>query len=128
MQDVIVYVPCRLVKMGATARIIPIRGQGLVTLDNEYKTLEMVNPDLVYNPKQCLPRSLFSKNYAEFYDTCMSLGHTDKETQGFFNKFLLFSQFKQLPDPPIQINFDEDMYFANEKRMDEEFADMLSKM
>ena len=130
MTDVIVYVPCKLIKIGGTCRLIAIREQGLARLDNEYKTVDAINPDIMYNAKQSLPRSIYSKNYAEFYDTCIKLGHTDKEARSFFNKFLLYSDFKALPDPPINLDFGDlyDMVIADEENMDKEFNSMLAGM
>jgi hypothetical protein len=130
MSEVIVYVPCKLIKIGGTCRLVAIREQGLARLDNEYKTVDTINPDLMYNAKQCLPRSLFQSDFITLYDTCMKLGHTDKEARSFFNKFLLYSDFKALPEPPLHLDFDDlhDMVLADEEKMDDEFKSMLENM
>ena len=130
MSDVIVYAPCRLIKIGSTCRLVAIRDQGLARFGNDYKTVDAINPDLLYNPKQCLPRSMYSQSFAYFYDTCIKLGHTDKEAQSFFNKFLLFSKFQALPEPPQILNCNDllEIVIADEEKMDTEFNKMLEGM
>jgi len=128
MDELIVYVPCKIHKIGTSCRIVPVRQAGIVRIDNEYKTVDSVNPDLVYNARQCLPRSIYKENFATFYDLCIRLGHTDEETRNFFNKFLLFSPFYEMPEPPPLLTFAdlEEIVIADEQTMDNEFKKMLS--
>ena len=129
MEDLIVYVPCKIIKVGNNCRMVPLRDKkGLVRIGEQVRTVD-VNPDLVYNAKMKLPTALFSKSYPEFYDTCIKLGHTDSEAREFLNKYLLFSENKTLPDPPALL-FDDlyEMVVADEAAMDAEFKRYTSTL
>jgi hypothetical protein len=122
MEDAIVYVACKIIKVGNNCRMVPLRDKkGLIRIDGEVRTVD-VNPDLVYNAKMKLPTAIFSKKYPTFYDTCIALGHTDSEAREFLNKYLLFSEYKTMPAPPI-LAFDDlyEMVVADEAAMDAEF-------
>lgn len=128
LEDLIVYVPCKIIKVGHNCRMVPVKMKGLVRIDEQVRTVD-VNPDLVYNAKMKLPTALFSKNFPEFYDACIKLGHTDSEAREFLNKYLLFSEKKTLPDPPVLL-FDDlyDMVKADEEAMDNEFKRYTSTL
>lgn len=125
MDDMIIYVPTRIVRVGNQCRLVPIQGPGCAKRGDNYQTLDRINPDLVYSRSR-FPSNIFKGTYLDFYDKAIELGHTHNEAIAHINKYMTYSSFKFPPMPPL-LSSDSTFYETSDALMDDAFHAYVSR-